>query len=79
MRKKTTSLSQPQSFIKAVLSFVCASLLTVVYVLTQQKGFPLDTTLDQVKEWLSDKEKIENIHMRKGATKTFKVRDFEFE
>ncbi|XP_056605634.1 lupus La protein isoform X2 [Triplophysa dalaica] len=36
------------------------------------KGFPLDTTLDEVKEWLSDKGTIENIYMRKGPLKTFK-------
>ncbi|KAK7154791.1 hypothetical protein R3I93_009671 [Phoxinus phoxinus] len=36
------------------------------------KGFPLETTLDEVKEWLADKGTVENIYMRKGALKTFK-------
>nr|XP_055069000.1 lupus La protein [Misgurnus anguillicaudatus]XP_055069001.1 lupus La protein [Misgurnus anguillicaudatus] len=36
------------------------------------KGFPLDISLDEVKEWLSDKGAVENIHMRKGPQKTFK-------
>ncbi|KAL2087492.1 hypothetical protein ACEWY4_016320 [Coilia grayii] len=36
------------------------------------KGFPLDTSLDDIKDWLSDKGTIENIHMRKGPLKTFK-------
>ncbi|XP_053492458.1 lupus La protein [Ictalurus furcatus] len=36
------------------------------------KGFPLDTTLDDIKDWLADKGHVENIHMRKGAQKTFK-------
>lgn len=43
-------------------------------VLIQQKGFPLETTLDDVKEWLSDKGTFENIYLRKGPQKTFKVR-----
>lgn len=45
---------------------------TVKHKSIYMKGFPLDTTLDQVKEWLSDKGTIENIYMRKGAQKTFK-------
>lgn len=36
------------------------------------KGFPLETTLDEVKEWLADKGSVENIYMRKGPLKTFK-------
>lgn len=36
------------------------------------KGFPLETTLDEVKEWLADKGTVENIQMRKGLQKTFK-------
>ncbi|XP_062853356.1 lupus La protein isoform X2 [Trichomycterus rosablanca] len=36
------------------------------------KGFPLDTTLDSIIDWLSDKGHVENIHMRKGPLKTFK-------
>ncbi|XP_076871331.1 lupus La protein [Brachyhypopomus gauderio] len=36
------------------------------------KGFPLDTTLDELKEWLYSKGVVENIHMRKGPQKTFK-------
>uniref|UniRef100_A0AAY4E198 LA protein n=1 Tax=Denticeps clupeoides TaxID=299321 RepID=A0AAY4E198_9TELE len=36
------------------------------------KGFPLETTLDEIKDWLSDKGTVENIHMRKGPQKTFK-------
>ncbi|XP_026112265.1 lupus La protein [Carassius auratus] len=36
------------------------------------KGFPLETTLDEIKEWFADKGKVENIYLRKGAQKTFK-------
>ncbi|XP_012696251.1 lupus La protein isoform X2 [Clupea harengus] len=36
------------------------------------KGFPLETGLDDIKEWLGGKGTIENIHMRKGPLKTFK-------
>ncbi|XP_060723426.1 lupus La protein [Tachysurus vachellii] len=36
------------------------------------KGFPLDTTLDEIKDWLADKGHVENIQMRKGPQKTFK-------
>ncbi|KTF95601.1 hypothetical protein cypCar_00036635 [Cyprinus carpio] len=36
------------------------------------KGFPLETTLDEIKEWFADKCTVENIYMRKGAQKTFK-------
>ncbi|NP_955841.1 lupus La protein isoform X2 [Danio rerio] len=36
------------------------------------KGFPLETTLDDVKEWLADKGTFENIYLRKGPQKTFK-------
>ncbi|XP_058259603.1 lupus La protein [Hemibagrus wyckioides] len=36
------------------------------------KGFPLDTTLDDIKDWLADKGHVENIQMRKGPQKTFK-------
>ncbi|KAF7711895.1 lupus La protein [Silurus meridionalis] len=36
------------------------------------KGFPLDTTLDEIKDWLNDKGNVENIYMRKGPQKTFK-------
>ncbi|XP_063067861.1 lupus La protein [Engraulis encrasicolus] len=36
------------------------------------KGFPLDATLDDVKDWVGDKAHIENIQLRKGALKTFK-------
>ncbi|XP_066521901.1 lupus La protein [Hoplias malabaricus] len=36
------------------------------------KGFPLSTTLDEIKDWLADKGSVENIQMRKGPQKTFK-------
>jgi len=38
-----------------------------------QKGFPLDATLDDIKEWLEDKGPVENIQMRRTLQKTFKV------
>ena len=34
----------------------------------------METGLDDIKEWLGGKGTIENIHMRKGPLKTFKVR-----
>uniref|UniRef100_G3URG0 Small RNA binding exonuclease protection factor La n=1 Tax=Meleagris gallopavo TaxID=9103 RepID=G3URG0_MELGA len=37
------------------------------------KGFPLDATLDDIKEWLEDKGPVENIQMRRTLQKTFKV------
>nr|XP_056717166.1 lupus La protein [Euleptes europaea] len=36
------------------------------------KGFPLDATLDNIKEWLDSKGKVENIQMRRTFQKTFK-------
>uniref|UniRef100_A0A670HX53 Small RNA binding exonuclease protection factor La n=1 Tax=Podarcis muralis TaxID=64176 RepID=A0A670HX53_PODMU len=36
------------------------------------KGFPQDATLDDIKEWLDCKGKVENIQMRKTIQKTFK-------
>ncbi|XP_034282980.1 lupus La protein [Pantherophis guttatus] len=36
------------------------------------KGFPLDATLDDIKEWLDCKGKVENIQMRRTLQKTFK-------
>lgn len=36
------------------------------------KGFPLDATLDDIKEWLEDKGPVENIQMRRTLQKTFK-------
>uniref|UniRef100_A0A8C2BHF0 Small RNA binding exonuclease protection factor La n=1 Tax=Cyprinus carpio TaxID=7962 RepID=A0A8C2BHF0_CYPCA len=36
------------------------------------KGFPLETTLDEIKEWFADKGTVENIYLRKGVQKTFK-------
>ncbi|XP_072274408.1 lupus La protein [Pyxicephalus adspersus] len=36
------------------------------------KGFPLDTTLDDIKGWLENKGLIENIQMRRTLEKTFK-------
>lgn len=36
------------------------------------KGFQLDTTLDEIKEWLEGKGPIENIQMRRTLQKTFK-------
>ena len=38
-----------------------------------QKGFPLDATLDDIKEWLEDKGPVENIQMRRTLQRTFKV------
>lgn len=38
-----------------------------------QKGFPVDATLDDIKEWLEDKGPVENIQMRRTLQKTFKV------
>uniref|UniRef100_G1ND45 Small RNA binding exonuclease protection factor La n=1 Tax=Meleagris gallopavo TaxID=9103 RepID=G1ND45_MELGA len=35
-------------------------------------GFPLDATLDDIKEWLEDKGPVENIQMRRTLQKTFK-------
>ncbi|XP_072539057.1 lupus La protein [Salminus brasiliensis] len=45
---------------------------TVKHKSIYMKGFPLDTTLDEIKEWLADKGTVENIQMRKGPQKTFK-------
>lgn len=39
-----------------------------------QKGFPLETTLDEVQEWLNGKGNIENIQMRRNLQRQFKVR-----
>ncbi|XP_065493439.1 kelch-like protein 23 isoform X1 [Caloenas nicobarica] len=36
------------------------------------KGFPLDATLDDIKEWLEDKGPVENIQMRRTLQRTFK-------
>uniref|UniRef100_A0ACB8G1B8 Uncharacterized protein n=1 Tax=Sphaerodactylus townsendi TaxID=933632 RepID=A0ACB8G1B8_9SAUR len=36
------------------------------------KGFPLDATLDDIKEWLENKGKVESIQMRKTFQKSFK-------
>ncbi|KAL8183440.1 UNVERIFIED_CONTAM: hypothetical protein K2H54_041234 [Gekko kuhli] len=36
------------------------------------KGFPLDATLDDIKEWLDNKGKVENIQMRRTLQKAFK-------
>ncbi|XP_015244170.1 PREDICTED: lupus La protein [Cyprinodon variegatus] len=36
------------------------------------KGFPLETTLDEVQEWLNGKGSIENIQMRKNVHRQFK-------
>ncbi|XP_047917447.2 lupus La protein isoform X1 [Anser cygnoides] len=36
------------------------------------KGFPVDATLDDIKEWLEDKGPVENIQMRRTLQKTFK-------
>uniref|UniRef100_H3C5U9 Small RNA binding exonuclease protection factor La n=1 Tax=Tetraodon nigroviridis TaxID=99883 RepID=H3C5U9_TETNG len=36
------------------------------------KGFPLETTLDEIQEWLSGKGNIENIQMRKTLQRNFK-------
>lgn len=46
-----------------------------VYILVFffQKGFPLDATLDDIKEWLDRKGKVESIQMRRSLLKKFKV------
>ncbi|KAM6955806.1 lupus La protein [Lycodopsis pacificus] len=36
------------------------------------KGFPLETSLDEVQEWLSEKGNIENIQMRRTLQRQFK-------
>ncbi|KAJ0070404.1 hypothetical protein NL108_007713, partial [Boleophthalmus pectinirostris] len=36
------------------------------------KGFPLETSLDEIQEWLNGKGKIENIQMRRNLQKQFK-------
>ncbi|XP_028250104.1 lupus La protein [Parambassis ranga] len=36
------------------------------------KGFPLETTLDEIQEWLNEKGTIENIQMRRNLQKQFK-------
>ncbi|KAM9343786.1 lupus La protein [Pholidichthys leucotaenia] len=36
------------------------------------KGFPLETTLDEIQEWLNGKGQIENIHMRRNLQRQFK-------
>ncbi|XP_003226306.2 lupus La protein [Anolis carolinensis] len=36
------------------------------------KGFPVDTTLDDIQEWIDSKAKVENVQMRKTLQKTFK-------
>ncbi|XP_056145102.1 lupus La protein [Lampris incognitus] len=36
------------------------------------KGFPLETTLDEIQEWLSGKGTIENIQMRRNLQRQFK-------
>ncbi|TRY81766.1 hypothetical protein DNTS_007927 [Danionella cerebrum] len=36
------------------------------------KGFPINTTLDDIKEFLADKGTFENIYLRKGLDKAFK-------
>uniref|UniRef100_A0A8C6Q528 Small RNA binding exonuclease protection factor La n=1 Tax=Nothobranchius furzeri TaxID=105023 RepID=A0A8C6Q528_NOTFU len=36
------------------------------------KGFPLDTTLDEIQEWLSGKGNMENIQMRRNLQRQFK-------
>lgn len=38
-----------------------------------QKGFPLETTLDEIQEWLNGKGTIENIQMRRNLQRQFKV------
>lgn len=36
------------------------------------KGFPLETTLDEIQEWLNGKGNIENVQMRKNLQRQFK-------
>ncbi|TKS67232.1 La autoantigen -like protein [Collichthys lucidus] len=36
------------------------------------KGFPLETTLDEIQEWLNGKGDIENIQMRRNLQRQFK-------
>ena len=41
--------------------------------LLMQKGFPLETTLDEIQDWLNGKGTIENIQMRRNLQRQFKV------
>lgn len=43
-----------------------------------QKGFPLETTLDEIEGWLKGKGAIENIQMRRNFQKNFKVIQINF-
>ncbi|XP_004081794.1 lupus La protein [Oryzias latipes] len=36
------------------------------------KGFPLETTLDEIQEWLNDKGDVENVQMRRTLQRKFK-------
>ena len=39
-----------------------------------QKGFPLETTLDEIQEWLNEKGNVENVQMRRNLQRQFKVK-----
>ena len=41
--------------------------------LVKQKGFPLETTLDEILEWTNGKGQAENIQMRRNLQRQFKV------
>ena|SRR6218665_1856191 len=55
---------------------VLETVLLILFIfrsLCLQKGFPLDVTLDQVKEFFKAFGETDNIHMRKDFKKQFKV------
>lgn len=66
---ETTGILQSGNFFPLFL----ALLLMVLFLL--QKGFPLETTLDEVQEWLNEKGSIESIQMRKNVHRLFKVEE----
>ncbi|KAJ0005670.1 hypothetical protein NQD34_015564 [Periophthalmus magnuspinnatus] len=45
---------------------------TIAHKTVYMKGFPLETSLDEIQEWLNGKGKIENIQMRRNLLKQFK-------
>ena len=52
---------------------LCFDSFYIFLSLCLQKGFPLDVTLDQVKEFFKAFGETDNIHMRKDFKKQFKV------
>lgn len=69
MIPETTGILQSGNFFPLFLGL----LLMVLFLL--QKGFPLETTLDEVQEWLNEKGSIESIQMRKNVHRLFKVEE----